>query len=265
MLDNVKISLIGRGFVGDALYKSFTSRGRSVISYDKYKNIGIFDDVLLSNIVFLCLPTPFASGAGFDKTSIESVCKRLSKAKYSGLVVVKSTLEPGTSRFLAEKYHLNIAHNPEFLTARTSYDDFDSQKHIVLGKVCDSSDFTDMVILYSLLYPDAKISICSSDESESMKLFSNCFYAVKVQFFNEIYLLCNKLNIDYEKVKDLMLKNLWINPMHTSVPGPDGQLSYGGACFPKDTMALEALMDENDTDHCIISATIEERLRFRND
>ena len=39
-----------------------------------------------------------------------------------------------------------------------------------------------------------------------------------------------------------MLKNGWINPMHTTVPGPDGQLSYGGFCFPKDTNALLQFM-----------------------
>ncbi len=43
---------------------------------------------------------------------------------------------------------------------------------------------------------------------------------------------------------DLMLKNNWINPMHTKVPGNDGQLSYGGKCFPKDTKALVKLGDK---------------------
>ena len=47
-----------------------------------------------------------------------------------------------------------------------------------------------------------------------MKIFVNCFYSVKVQFFNELYLLCEKNNCDYNRVKELMLKNGWINPAY---------------------------------------------------
>ena len=49
---------------------------------------------------------------------------------------------------------------------------------------------------------------------------------------NFIYYV-QKNDCDYKRVVELMLKNKWINPMHTNVPGPDGQLSYGGYCFPK--------------------------------
>ena len=193
----MKVGLIGRGFVGDALYKSFCSRGQSVLSYDKYKNIGEFSLVLDSDILFLCLPTPFSNEIGFDKDAINTTCSKLAESGFRGLLVIKSTVEPGTTRSIFEKYGINVAHNPEFLTARTNYYDFDNQKHIVLGRVLESKEFDDLIILYSSLFKDSKISICSSEESESMKLFLNCFYAVKVQFFNELYLLCNKTNINY--------------------------------------------------------------------
>ena len=44
-----------------------------------------------------------------------------------------------------------------------------------------------------------------------------------------------------------MLKNGWINKMHTDVPGTDGKLGYGGACFPKDTQALCHYMNQKKT------------------
>jgi UDP-glucose 6-dehydrogenase len=75
-----------------------------------------------------------------------------------------------------------------------------------------------------------------------MKIFCNCFYATKIQFFTEIYLLCEKTGCDYNVVKNMMLGNGWINPMHTNVPGNDGNISYGGYCFPKDTNALNEYM-----------------------
>ena len=115
------------------------------------------------------------------------------------------------------------------------------------------------------MFKDAKISVCDSFESETMKIFCNSFYAVKVQFFNELYLLCNNFGANYETVTSLIINNGWVNPMHTKVPGPDGQLSYGGACFPKDTKALEKFMADNGLDHAILSATIKEREIYRND
>jgi len=98
-----------------------------------------------------------------------------------------------------------------------------------------------------------------------MKLFVNCFYATKVQFFTEMYLLCENMNISYDNVISLMLKNGWINPMHTNIPGPDGQISYGGLCFPKDTLALLSFMKLQNTPCEILNATVQERTKMRSD
>lgn len=73
------------------------------------------------------------------------------------------------------------------------------------------------------------------------------------------------MECDYNVVKDLMLKNKWINPMHTDVPGPDGKLSYGGYCFPKDTNALLNHMKRVNTPYKVLEATVKERNIMRND
>ena len=73
------------------------------------------------------------------------------------------------------------------------------------------------------------------------------------------------MNIDYEIVKKLMLKNGWINPMHTNVPGPDGKLSYGGLCFPKDTNALLSLMKKHNSEHEVLESVVNERNSLRSD
>ena len=51
--------------------------------------------------------------------------------------------------------------------------------------------------------------------------------------------------------------------MHTDVPGSDGKLSYGGACFPKDTCALLEFMKKNDIIHDVLESTINERNNIR--
>lgn len=260
----MSIGICGVGFVGHAMYTSFITKGIDVIPYDKYKNIGQFEDLLLTKILFLCLPTPF--NTSLNNYEIDAIEDTLSLLKeYHGLIVIKSTVIPGTIKYLSAKYEKNIVHNPEFLTARTAFVDFHNQKHIVLGTYSIDDVFLNLFNFYKLNYPDANISVCTPEESESMKIFVNSFYAVKVQFFNELYLLCKSMNVDYDNVKKLMLSNGWINEMHTTVPGPDGELSYGGMCLPKDTNALLELMRKQNSPHQILQSTILERNEMRKD
>jgi UDPglucose 6-dehydrogenase len=263
------IGIIGIGFVGGAIYKSFKEKGIKVLGYDINKVCDSFNDCLLSDILFLCLPTKFdETTKSYDKSIIVNVLNDINNNKYNGLVVIKSTVEPTTTEYLQSQFpQLKLFHNPEFLSAATAYEDFHSQSHIVLGKSSNCSD-EDLLLLekfYHYYYPDANISLCSSTESESMKIYLNCFYSVKIQFFNELYLLCDKTKTNYNNVLDLMLKNNWINPMHTKVPGTDGKLSYGGYCFPKDTNALLHFMKSMDSPYKVLEATINERNIMRED
>ena len=264
------ISIIGTGFVGGAMMKSFMEKNIKVYTFDKYKKSDSFDQCLASDIMFLCLPTQFnMESKEYDKSNIFETCQRLEENSYTGLVIIKSTVESETIIKLSEKHsNLKLIHNPEFLTAKTAYYIFHNQKHIVLGKgpTVNNNDIDILKEFYNNNYPDAEISICNATESESMKLFVNCFYSVKIQFFNELYLLCDKLkDCEYKNVLNLMLKNKWINPMHTKVPGPDGKLSYGGYCFPKDTNALLNLMERKETPSKVMKATIDERNDMRSD
>jgi len=269
-----KISIIGVGFVGSAMAESFTQKGYEIgtnlFVYDKYKNggIGTFESTLDTKVMFLALPTMYDENEKtYDTSAIEETCQLLIQNNYDGAVVIKSTVIPETTQMLNQKYDLNFVHNPEFLTARTAAEDFHNQTHIVLGKgqKCTEEAFRNVVDFYKQFYPDAEVSECNSTESESMKIFVNCFYSVKVQIMNEFYLICQKLGIDYKTVRSMMLKNGWIAKNHTQVPGPDGKLSYGGLCFPKDTNALNEMMKKHNSPNGVLSATIKERNTMRKD
>jgi len=196
---NIKICVFGLGFVGNSMYNSFKNKGLeenvNLFGFDKFKNggIGQISDGLKSDIIFMALPTQYNEITGsYDKSSIFDCCDYLSLNNYNGLIVIKSTVEPETTDNLSLKYeNLSFIHNPEFLTARTAYEDFHNQSHIVIGKSIDCADSkVDILVkFYSTYYPNAEISVCSSLESESMKIFCNSFYAVKVQFFTELFLL----------------------------------------------------------------------------
>lgn len=261
------IGIVGLGTVGNAIYDSLNDKGCILFSYDKYKNIGSINDLLHCKIVFLALPTNFDNDTKeYDKSAIDEVCDFFNNNSYYGGIILKSTVEPTYCEELSEKYGLlNIIFNPEFLTARTAKEDYNNQSHIVLGQTreCDNDIFNTVVSFYETYFPNSEISICLSEEAETMKIVANTFYSVKIQFFNEIYSLCSKLDIDYDIVVNLILKNGWITKDHTQVPGPDGQLSYGGACFPKDSNALLNFMKRNNSYHAIIDASIKEKNEMR--
>lgn len=274
-MNNLKICVYGLGFVGNSMYTSFKNKGMeeniNLFGFDKFKNggIGQIEDGLNCDIIFMALPTLYNEITGsYDKEPIIECCQYLESANYSGLIVIKSTVEPETTENLSSRFEsLSFVHNPEFLTARTAYEDFHNQSHIVIGKAntCPDSKVELLKSFYSTYYPNAEISMCTSLESESMKIFCNSFYAVKVQFFTELYLLTKSNGSDYDKIVSMMLKNNWINPMHTKVPGPDGQVSYGGLCFPKDTNALNKYMERTNVSNKVLEACIKERDIMRTD
>ena len=133
--------------------------------------------------------------------------------------------------------------NPEFLSARTANEDFHNQSHIIIAYTPESkSKIFFIKDFYSENFPNSVISVTDVVTANLTKLACNSFYSVKIQFFTEIYLLCEKLDISYNEVKNLMILNNWINPMHMNIPGPDNKISFGEACFPKDISALNEFM-----------------------
>lgn len=273
------IGIIGIGFVGGAIADYFSNYNCIVYKYDKFKNYDSFEKVLQSDLLFICVPTVYdKSKMEYDLVPLEENLELLAKNKYSNPILIKSTILPLTTNNMVKKYNLFLIHNPEFLSANTAAYDFANQKHIVLGfdnnsdnlnlnLNCNGNSYDINIVInfYKSFFPNSTISLCKSSESESMKIFCNSFYSVKIQFFNELYLLCSKIGIDYNIVKNLMLNNGWINPMHTNVPGTDGKLSYGGLCFPKDTNALLQMMIKEQVPCSVLNATIEERNVMRND
>ena len=269
-MNNYKIGICGLGFVGNAIHKTFIEfKNVELFIYDLYKQIGSINDLLTSDILFLCLPTPYDCKVNeFSKKEIINTLNFLSDNNYKGIILIKSTIEPNTTDNFAKLFtNLILIHNPEFLSAKTAIEDFKNQKHIIIGSShnCSDDKIKYMVNFYKTYFNSSEISVCDSTTSESVKLFCNSFYAVKIQFFTELFQTCNKLNINYNETKELMLKNNWINPMHTNIPGQDGNISYGGMCFPKDTNALNSFMKKNNIPNKVLDATIDERNEMRKD
>ena len=89
-MNDLKIGIIGLGLVGNAIHQFCQKHKLFVTTYDKFKEINSLSDCLKSDILFLCLPTPFNSEiSSFDLQYLNEVCKQLSDSNYLSIVVVK--------------------------------------------------------------------------------------------------------------------------------------------------------------------------------
>ena len=270
----IKVGICGCGFVGNAIQQFLLNLQDDIqlSVYDKYKNLNNlnnlnkFECLLDVDFLFICLPTNYNEELkSYDMTEINNTLSLLSENNFGGIILIKSTVIPNYCSEMNNLYsNLNIIHNPEFLSASTAVADFSEQKHIILGHTKQSISYVNSVEkFYKNQFPLAVISVCKSEEAALTKLACNSFYSTKIQYFTEIYLLCTQMNVSYDIVKNLMLQNGWINPQHTSVPGHDNQISYGGACFPKDTNALAQYMIANNIPSDVLQSVINERNKMR--
>jgi len=115
------------------------------------------------------------------------------------------------------------------------------------------------------VFPKAHIIKTDSTHAEMVKYLTNTFLSVKVSFANEIYQLCNNLNIDYDKVVEYATLDDRLGLSHWNVPGPDGDFGFGGHCFPKDLSALLHLTKQMNTTNNVLLATQRTNDEVRND
>ena len=80
-----------------------------------------------------------------------------------------------------------------------------------------------------------------------------------------MYEICSRSNIDYDKVVEYALYDSRIGQSHLSVPGPDGDLGFGGHCFPKDLAAMIAFGKNNGADPDFLSSVQNSNNRYRTD
>jgi nucleotide sugar dehydrogenase len=256
-----KIGIIGYGFVGEAVEYGFKANNEIKI-YDKYKNYNAFEETINdSEIIFICLPTPYKDNK-IDLSIIDETIEDISKLAEdtNKIIVIKSTAIPGTTEKYSKKYQkLNFCFNPEFLREKHHLQDFINADRTVIGANNEEIKKR-MIKLYKDNFP--KIPIFTSDTSaaELSKYMANSFLATKVIFANEIYDLCQKLDINYEDVKEMVLADKRIGDSHFDVTKERG---FGGKCFPKDLIAFLALFKSFDIDSSLLKTVHEKNNKIR--
>ena len=260
------IGIIGNGFVGNAVAKGFEDRLDVLIcDLDKDKSTHTMMQTLRCDYVFVCLPTPMISAEGgkCNLSILDNFFEEVSTIETKATFIIKSTVPVGTTDRLCELYpHMNIVHNPEFLTAANAEHDFiNADRHVIGG---DAKLAFDVGTLYSTYFPHIPVYTMRSSESECVKYFANCFLASKVMVFNEMRMLCDNLpGVDYDRVMEGVCSDERIGNSHTSVPGPDGDYGFGGTCFPKDINSLINIMLEHGVDPIVLKSVWEQNKNYR--
>ena len=252
-IKNMKIGIIGYGVVGKAAYQTFRNC-YDVIKYDKYQDLDNFSDLLSCQFVFIMVPTPFDCNLKtVDDSAILESLEKLAKLDFSNLVVIKSTIPPGSCENYLEKFKLKIVFNPEFLRESTTpNEDFANQDTIVIGTK-SSKDYVSVKEMYEkVAVSNAKYYHTTSKEAEMIKCAQNAMLASRVALANMIFDACEENKVDYRKIREVAFDNFEIlGPHMVQVPGPDGKRGFGGKCLPKDIRAFSTVLESKLLDEII--------------
>ena len=263
------IGVIGLGYVGTAVQKGFESVV-NVVTYDIAKEcteISVQGVLSKAQIIFICVPTPMNKDGTCNVDIVRNVLSQMVTlhTEYKPICVIKSTVTPGTTNKLTEEFpHLTLCFNPEFLTEKNYINDFMSQVNIILGYTGENSkDIRPVFELYSERFGKSEIIMVSAKEAEMVKYVANTMLSTKIAYLNEIYQICNRVGIDYDKLTRVLEKDERLGNTHWKVPGHDGHFGFGGTCFPKDINALIQFAKENGQNTPLLEAVWNKNLEVR--
>ncbi len=229
-----KIGIIGSaGMVGSALKKYFQKKPNYQLFFYDIKGEGSVEEVNKADYVYICVPTPTTADNECDITAIDGSLGLLKGGK---AIIIKSTIIPGTTDKLQDKYSQHkILFNPEFLTEETSDQDMAFPDRQIIGYTKRSFTIARDILQQLPLAPFERI--VPAKEAEMAKYFGNNWFATKVIFANQMYDICQKVGIDYESVRDLVSADKRIGRTHLEIWHKGGR-GAGGKCLPKDLRAL---------------------------
>ena len=266
----MKIGIVGNGFVGSAILHGFILHADDILIYDKdpkRSTHSMKELVNNSDVIFVCVPTPMFESGECDLSIVKSVTEELSSYDEidKKVVVIKSTVVPGTVEALAKEYpRMNFVFNPEFLTERKARLDFINTSRIVLGSnkalACDIVER-----LYRMRFPYTKIIKTDFGTAQLIKYMANCFFATKVSFMNEMHQICQAIEGDWGTAVEGFITDGRIGNSHIDVPGHDGDFGFGGKCFPKDINAMIKRAEELGIDPTVMKAAWEKNKEVRKD
>ena len=209
MSDEIKVGIIGCGFVGGALKSWLEENNKDCRLFISDPPKGYNDDLSGIDIAFLQIHVPTEDDGTQNLRLMKELICKLPDVRG----VVRATVVPCASELLSEATNHQVCYMPEFLTERTHLEDFRKQTMV----------FTGAVDLLIRIFKGKKFTVMSPLEAELTKYIHNVFGAYKVTYFNAAKEYVEKMGGDWAKVHTGCLLSGYINDTHTYVPGPDGK------------------------------------------
>tara|TARA_B100000900_G_C20595778_1_gene723328 strand:+ start:351 stop:1211 length:861 start_codon:yes stop_codon:yes gene_type:complete len=267
-----KIGVIGAGFVGSSVRFGFspqTNCDAEVLVNDKKEELSthsLLEIIEKCSIIFISVPTPSNPDGSVNTDIINNLFEDILEIEghEKPIFLLRSTVVPGTCQSFSEKFPaLKLVFNPEFLTERSAKLDFINQSRYILGSNHD--EYIEPVAnLYKQRF-GSTISIIRTnfETAELIKYMNNCFFATKVSFMNEMYMIAEKSGADWDMAVEGFVRDGRIGHSHLAVPGHDGKFGFGGSCFPKDMRAIIAYAESIGIDLKTLSGAWETNLEVR--
>ena len=167
------VGILGNGFVGESQAFAFSPTCEiKIFDKDPLRSINTLEEVLSSDFIFVCVPTPMKKNGSQDFSYIENVFENAIKGP---IYIIKSTILPGSTKLLQNKFKdLDIVFSPEFLTERNAKLDMLTQTRIIFGgekkltKECEN--------LFSQRFMNRTFIHTDSTTAEYNKYMNNNFF-----------------------------------------------------------------------------------------
>ena len=251
----MKICVIGIGMVGSQVKAWF----REALTFDTKKQSNTWDECSIADCFFVCVPTPYKENQEYDLSYLEEAVAKIPDGK---IVVIKSTVNPGTTDYFQQKYpNKKFMFNPEFLTELSAKEDFFHPDMQILGVGKESYELASKIML--MLPPAEVMRVVSLVDAEWVKKIRNAFYSTKVIFFNQIYDIVNKTEGDYETIRSIVVEDPRIGNSHSFV-FHNNYRGFGGACLPKDTYSLIDFAKKVEAPSCLLETVKELNKQYEN-
>jgi UDPglucose 6-dehydrogenase len=259
----MKIGIIGLGIVGEACKFGFEKQGHEVLVHDTKLKTSL-SPLLACPIVYICVPTPKSQDGSCDTSIVESVINDLTLLDYNGVVVLKSTVPPGTTESMSGLFNnysfSEMCFCPEFLRERSAVTDFVELNNVL---IIGAHKKRSQKLIKNCHGDLPKSTICCTPtQAELIKYYNNCFGALRVSFANEFYELCQSMDEDYVPVKRGLLKANNIPDQYFDVN--DNVRGWSSICWNKDLPAILNLAKENGVDMPMVEATMESNKKYKS-
>lgn len=231
----LKIGIVGFGHVGKSIQALFPD---AVIHDPYYTASSSQEDINRCQIVFVCVPTPMTSDGSADTSIVQDVIDWISR---DVLIVIKSTVTPGTTDLLKQKTGKRIVFSPEYVGESTYYlpEGFqpESWPFVIIGG--DPAD-TKLVMNIHIekLGPTKIYRQTTTIQAEICKYMENTWLAMQVVFANQFFDIAEASGADYAELRELWALDPRVSKWHTAVFA--SHRGYGGKCLPKDVAAIHA-------------------------